>query len=120
MSAVKASPRPNMQATEGGAFAKQSIEDPVSRAFQFLDGAPSLIDGRMHTGVPCRVGIGNCDSAKPPSRNFVRFRIAGFRFIKRIEGMGISMRPAVNGDRRDVALRLEAARLKHPFSPSAA
>src|SRR4051794_16110999 len=81
---------------------------------KFMDGAMRLIDSRIGIGVGASIGICYRNAAEWLSRCHARL-LAAFQpelIPKRIVFVGISVRPTVHCDGRDVSRGIEAALAK--------
>src|SRR5262249_18471123 len=86
-------------------------KSPAS-ARQFGDRTRRFSDGEMRIGVAARVGIGDGDAAGLLPGALEHARIVIF-VIKRVRHIPVPVRPAVNGDRGDVARAGKASWPQH-------
>jgi hypothetical protein len=83
---------------------------------QFLDGPVALIDGLVGVGSGGCVRIGNRNSSVSLARDVARALARGpIGIPKRVVLVGVAMRPAVDGDRVDIARRIESPCPEHAF-----
>jgi hypothetical protein len=81
----------------------------------FLHCAVRLIDGDIRICVTIRIGVRNGDAPKGFPANYARALLFGAieRFEERVVFIGVSVRPAVYGDRLDVSRGVEVPTAQH-------
>ena len=80
-------------------------------AQQLIHGPICLIDGRIGISSRCGISVGNGNSAKTLAPDYIRTLIFGPVGIEqRVVLIPVAVRPAVDGDRLDVARRIKTAR----------
>ena len=79
---------------------------------QLANRAVGLVDGRVGVGAPRGVGVGNGDLPEPLARDDpgLILVVLPVGIGEQVALVGIAVRPAVDGDRLDVAGRVETAR----------
>src|SRR5439155_2952240 len=81
---------------------------------QFLYCTVSLIDRSVGVGCGSGIGIGYCDPAEAGAADLVRcLPLRPIGIEQRIIFIGVTVRPAIDRDRSDVARRIEAPRTQH-------
>jgi len=70
-----------------------------------------LIDRFIGVGRRAGIGIGDCDPSECTPADHVRALLRGEGWVAEcVVGIGIAVRPAIDGEREDIAGWIEAAR----------
>src|SRR5262245_32176399 len=82
---------------------------------EFADRSMGLIDGHISVGARASIGIGNRNVAEGLTADNPGFFFLGLplRIEERVRRIGVTVRPAVHGNRFDVVRRIEAGISQH-------